>query len=423
MQNLSKPAITKKGKSGEKAKRRRKTVAELKSSIRVRLRRHFSDLGFVRTIDGCLEPPGTDKDILRAMHSAQRASVLAAEKDFIANNLTELQQHFASGWEICPEEIWPRLELVEAQTWQAKLFRLASLTWSIPVSQGYGRRMRFLVWDDHNNKLIGLIALGDPVFNLKVRDDWIGWSGADRTKRLTSVMDAYVLGSVPPYSHILGGKLVASIVQSKDIQNHFAARYERSQGIISKKRKHAALTLITTTSAFGRSSLYNRLKLGPQPLFHSLGYTQGYGHFHVPEPIFDLMRDYLRRKKNSYSNNFEYGQGANWRLRVVREACTLAQLSPGFRKHGVKREVFACEIASNARAVLRGETSTADYESLLTVTEMGLLARERWMVPRALREDSYQDWSKAQLADLLRPRVNSAAILDSSVAVTANGAS
>jgi Druantia protein DruA len=39
------------------------------------------------------------------------------------------------------------------------------------VSRGYGRRMRFLIWDQSNEKLIGLIVLGDPVFNLRVRDE------------------------------------------------------------------------------------------------------------------------------------------------------------------------------------------------------------------------------------------------------------
>jgi hypothetical protein len=38
----------------------------------------------------------------------------------------------------------------------------------VPVSNGFGRRLRYLVWDEHNDKLIGLIAIGDPVFNLSV---------------------------------------------------------------------------------------------------------------------------------------------------------------------------------------------------------------------------------------------------------------
>jgi len=56
-------------------------------------------------------------------------------------------RYFASGRDVRPERIKPRLEVVHKDTWQSDLFRLASLTWSIPVSNGYGRRLRFLVWD------------------------------------------------------------------------------------------------------------------------------------------------------------------------------------------------------------------------------------------------------------------------------------
>ena len=380
-------------------------VAEFEALIGTRLRRHLSDLGFVRTIQGSLSPPGTEKEVLRSMHSAQRAALLIREREFITQNAPFLQQFFASGWEISVEDIWPRLEIVPPQSWQSRLFRYAALTWSIPVSQGYGRRMRFLVWDEHTEKLLGLIALGDPVFNLRVRDEWVGWSGNDRKTRLTSVMDAYVLGAVPPYSFILGGKMVASLVQSLEVQDQFARKYSTRCGIISKKRKHPSLAIVTTTSAFGRSSVYNRLKLGLDPIFRSLGYTQGFGHFHIPDPVFELMRAYLKRKRNAYSNNFEYGQGANWKIRVVREACTLAGLSPGLRQHGIKREVFASELAKNARALLRGEADSPDFSELLTVAEMGMLARERWMVPRAERDESYREWDKRQILRLLQPGI------------------
>ena len=33
------------------------------------------------------------------------------------------------------------------------------------LSNGFGRRLRFLVWDNHNGKLIGIIAIGDPGAN------------------------------------------------------------------------------------------------------------------------------------------------------------------------------------------------------------------------------------------------------------------
>ena len=78
------------------------------------------------------------------------------------------------------------------------------------------------VWDNSNDKLIGIVALGDPVFDLKVRDELIDWTSKDRAKRLVNIMDAYVSGAVPPYNLLLGGKLVASLIRTKEVRDDFA---------------------------------------------------------------------------------------------------------------------------------------------------------------------------------------------------------
>jgi hypothetical protein len=63
------------------------------------------------------------------------------------------------------------------------------------VSAGFGRRLRYLVWDKGHNKLLGIIGLGDPVFNLKARDDVINWNVKDRGRHLVNVLDARGRGS------------------------------------------------------------------------------------------------------------------------------------------------------------------------------------------------------------------------------------
>src|SRR5262249_60584216 len=85
--------------------------------------------------------------------------------------------------------------------------------------------LRYLVWDKHNGKLIGLIAIGDPVFNLSVRDNLIGWNVHDRGARLVNIMDAYVLGALPPYNALLGGKMVACLLRSREIYDDFTRTY------------------------------------------------------------------------------------------------------------------------------------------------------------------------------------------------------
>ena len=196
-------------------------------------------------------------------------------------------RYLAEGRDVIPENIQPDLELVDANSESGEIFRFATLFWSVPVTPGYGRRMRFLVWDRQNDKLIGAFALCDPVFNLKKRDDWIGWGQAQRRERLVHTMSAYVAGALPPYSQLLGGKLVTSLVASAEVGQHFRERYGDSTGTISGEKKDAHLVLVSFTSALGRSSIYNRVKLiDPTRAFPSstsarLGYTQGFGHFQV----------------------------------------------------------------------------------------------------------------------------------------------
>ena len=87
-----------------------------------------------------------------------------------------------------PEEIDilqvnPYLEIVENQN-QKELWNYATTFWSIPVTNGYGRRIRFLVFDEQNHKLIGIFGLSDPVIGLGIRDQYIGWTKEQKLQRL-----------------------------------------------------------------------------------------------------------------------------------------------------------------------------------------------------------------------------------------------
>jgi len=377
-------------------------VATRQANLKRRVRRHLKSLGFKRSEeDGHLLVEGGGKDVIRALHLAQRNDKLKLNKEFIAQKLPELQKHFASGSEIDPARIKPELELIEAGTWQGDLFRLAALTWAVPVSNGFGRRLRYLVWDRHNDKLIGLIAIGDPVFNLSVRDKHIGWDVKARTQRLVNILDAYVLGAVPPYNMLLGGKLVASLIRTRDIYNDFTKVYGNLRGIISKKAKNARLLVVTTSSSLGRSSVYNRLKLEGARYFADIGFTRGWGHFHIPDDLFFEMRNYLRELKHKYADKHRFGQGPNWRLRTTRAALSALGFKDDLLKHGIQREVFFCEFATNARRILRTGKGRPNLSTLLTAEEVGALAVKRWMAPRAERRPEYRAWLASNIADLL----------------------
>lgn len=327
--------------------------------LKKKVREHLQSLGFTKSDAGALQAPGNTKEVIRTLHSAQRAERLAANQNFITLKSSKLLKFFASGKDVIPDKISPVLERVSSGTWQGDLFRLAALTWSVPVSNGFGRRLRYLVWDESNGKLIGLIAIGDPVFNLAVRDRLIGWSTEDRSSRLVNVMDAYVLGALPPYNFLLGGKLVACLLRSRELYDDFARVYGNSVGVISQKKKRARLLAITTTSSMGRSSVYNRLKLDGIQYMEPIGYTGGWGHFHIPDSLFIELRDYLRDMDHRYADHHMFGNGPNWRLRTMKAALNALGFRDDMMKHGIQREVFISQLADNATNILqtgRGES-------------------------------------------------------------------
>ncbi|MBT3043409.1 MAG: DUF4338 domain-containing protein [Candidatus Thiodiazotropha sp. (ex Codakia orbicularis)] len=372
-----------------------------KASLKRRFRRHLKNLGFHKTADGMLEIDGTGKDVIRSLHAGQRTERLTQNKQFIKDHYKKLSGYFASGNDIDPTKISPVLQRIRSDTKESRLFRLASLTWSVPVSNGFGRRIRYLVWDQHNDKLIGLIAIGDPVFNLSVRDKLIGWNSEDRSERLVNIMDAYVLGAVAPYNMLLGGKLVACMVRSRDIYNDFLDKYGNTKGIISGKKKKARLLAVMTSSSLGRSSVYNRLKLDGTPYFKSIGYTSGWGHFHIPDKLFLDLREYLREIDHPYADLNRFGQGPNWRLRTTRAALEALGFKDDLLKHGIQREVFFSEFATNALRMLQTGKGRPDLKTLLTADDVADLAIERWIVPRARRQPEYLTWSTDNLKSLL----------------------
>lgn len=360
--------------------------------LRGRVLRHLDKLGLDGRPDHTKEKRFSKEDI-RQLYADQRVSRANQESPFIQRNGRRLLRWFPNGDEINPAEIRPELVEVAAKTEMGDLFRLATQLWSIPVSRGFGRRMRFLVIDRQNMKLIGLFALGDPVFNLRVRDEWIGWDVRDREERLVNVMDAYVLGAVPPYSQLIGGKLVASLMASREVNSLFDKKYGNKRGIIAKKAKNARLVLMTTTSALGRSSIYNRLRIPGGLEFVMLGETQGYGHFHIPDDLFAQLRSILVQEGHSYARAHDYGDGPNWRFRVVRKGLEYVGLSPELLKHGVRREVYGVQLAANFRQLLLGE-ATLPRMNLMSIDEISTFCLDRWIIPRAARRPEFREWTR-----------------------------
>lgn len=363
--------------------------AEIKS-----LRRAVHDrlvrIGFSKSGDGYFIAEPVTKDTVRRFHRMGRGERLDRCRDLLEGRGRELVTRFAAGAEVSVPRIDPELVPVRSGTEEADLFRLATLLWSVPVSQGFGRRLRFLVRDRHNGKLIGIFGLTDPVFNLTARDDWIGWSVGDRRERLVRVMDAFVVGAVPPYAHLIGGKLVAALMTSAEVLRAYEKKYRGTESVLSHRVKPSKLVLLTTTSALGRSSLYNRLSIPGGAQFQRIGETKGFGHFHLSGHLFDRLRARLVDLEHPYANGHRFGMGPNWRIRVAREALeSLGLEADTILRHGIQREVFAAPLAVNWRPILKGEQVRV-RSTPLSARAIADFCVARWLLPRSIRDATYR---------------------------------
>ena len=341
-------------------------------------------------------PNDPSKESLRQLHAMAVQSRLEKAKKSLQKYQSKLISRFASGREVQPAKIKPRLVEVERRSRDEILFRYACLHWSIPVSSGYGRRLRFLVIDENNNKLMGLFGLGDPVFSLAPRDKWVGWDKEGRRARLQHVLDAFVLGSVPPYSSLLCGKLIALLVASDEVREAFRHKYGGRPSLIKGRTSDGSLALITTTSALGRSSLYNRLSWQKRLLYQRVGFTRGTGDFHFNNGIYQHLWSYAIKHCQPTAKQEKWGKGFRNRRETVRKCLASLELPAGYLSNRVQREIFVVPLAENCREFLKGEDSHLElYEQ--PAETLFQWFRERWLLARAQRDHRFVEFDPKTL--------------------------
>ena len=138
--------------------------------LRARVEEHLISQGFQMSNGRLLVPVIQDKDQVRDLQYEAVAALRERARGSLARHEDRLLPCLARGTDIVPERIQPALvPIVDRRSFEGLLWRWCSLHWSIPVSSGYGRRLRFLVVDrGHGDKVIGLIGLADPVFALRM---------------------------------------------------------------------------------------------------------------------------------------------------------------------------------------------------------------------------------------------------------------
>ncbi len=328
-----------------------------------------------------IEPPTTyDKSVIKAAMSIRRNELIEKNKDWINRHISFGRENLIDGQELLHSNIEP--QVFECKTNKDHdLFRLYRYYWSSPYSDYVGRRMRLIIRDMGlpQKPVIGIAALGSSIIHIPERDDWIGWSKNIRTKNIINAMDAYVIGALPPYNYILGGKLISYILTSNEVRQMYKKKY-RGKITTINKRKNSNLAMIFTTSLYGKSSQYNRLKYRKRTLFKHIGNTKGYGTLHLSEETFQAMLELLKQENISIMHRF--GDGPSWRMRVIRTVGDLLGFESNILlQHSFKRYIYAVPLTVNFRAFLKGNSKKPVYYNQ-PMSKLVEHWKERWFSKR-----------------------------------------
>ncbi|MBY5340441.1 DUF4338 domain-containing protein [Rhizobium leguminosarum bv. viciae] len=225
----------------------------------------------------------------------------------------------------------------------------------------------------------------------------------------SEIADVSICGAIHPYNELLGGKLVALLLTSKEVRDAYTVRYGNQTSVIASQMagravsKPATLRVLTTTSLYGvGSSQYNRLSLRAREndldydvVWSAIGksLTGGFGTLHLGGETTQALRSMAITRHDSRRVNNRFGEGTSPRLRQIREGLdALGLKSDAILHHATPRLFYACELVPGARDALMGLAKpTFDAP---TAAELAQAWRRRWLSNRTRREETLQALSR-----------------------------
>lgn len=364
---------------------------EVLAGLRNRILQNLIESGFSLANGRTLIVP-QNKDFIRNVHTNAVQFLRERKKKFIEKfDDTMLERCIINGTELDVRNIQPTLKIIDNKL-DNTVFNWVKLHWSIPTSAGYGRRLRYVVYDSGNSAVIGIIGLADPVYALGDRDRYIGWTADARKRNLKHVMDAFVLGAVPPYSQVLGGKLVASLLLDSEIVKDFRRKYEGTKTLISNEIFNGKLAAITTASALGKSSVYDRIRIPGTSGFLHVGWSKGSGEFQFFNGVYGELFELAHANANRLKNK-KWGKGVRNRRTVIRTGLKMLGLPSDLLYHNIRRELFLIPLGAKSFDYLGEKSKQIEYYGKST-EELSDFAIKQWVLPRSIRRTEYLNFKK-----------------------------
>jgi hypothetical protein len=361
-----------------------------KEQLRASIVSSLTKQGF--SVNGHIVPSSSNKDFFRTIQSHSRNEQIEAQKKFIKRSLPVVEQYSLNGWDLNPNEIEFELKVVEPGTVEETLYRYWNLVWwSVPYQKAYGRQIRFILWDKAHNAPAGIIGLQSPILRMSVRDSYLKIPKPELDYWVNKSMQAQRLGAIPPYNQIIGGKMVALAMTSNELRNFYKSKYENARTLLKDRIIEPDLLFLTTTSAFGRSSIYNRLRFNGEAVAQSLGYTKGSGTFHIGNEIYKGIQSFLQSR--GVNTNTTFGHGPSRKVKLLDKAFSLLGIN-NYHYHNIHREFYLFSLVKNLHAVIHAGDAPSFYDRPLA--ELTVFWKERWALKRYERGNGWIDFDSKE---------------------------
>lgn len=340
-----------------------------------------------------LRPKRNEKETLRKIHEQKRKEQLKLHRKFLLENFDEIKKFSIDGNEIEPDKIKLKLIEVESDSFESKLFFWWNLIWwSLPYDKPIGRQMRFILWDEYHNAPFGLIGLQSPPLASSVRDNYLGLSNGNREYWINQSMYGQRIGALPPYNELLGGKMVALSLVSNEIRKLYEKKYQNRKTLLKKRKIPNRLLFITTTSAYGRSSVYERINYNGEKVSIFLGFTSGAGTFHLPQELYEELLLFLEQE--GIDTKRGYGTGPSRKLKLVYlgfKKLGLKDLAgSSYIFHKIRRGYYLFSNVKNLKNVIQKNKRPLWYNR--PFKKLFDFWLERWCIPRSERKDEWKNF-------------------------------
>lgn len=195
---------------------------------------------------------------------------------------------------------------------------------------------------------------------------------ANKSRRVgANMLELTTCGAIPPYNHLLAGKLTTLLMLSPQVADDYRRRYGSEPSIISSLLKNAPLVrdsnlvYLGTTSLYALgSSQYERVRLPagiiahdqPELRYQRIGFTSGYGTVQFAPETVQAIETFVKRHVGFTEVNSIFGEGPSPRLRKLRTGLALLGFDPeNLLRHNQHRIIYGVSLAENGPAFLRGE--------------------------------------------------------------------